>query len=277
MDSSPWWESMDAMQTKQRTGSRTDVEHRRQPQSILCLSSRRCHCRVNPATWRGSAGWRCLLIFLLFFSGTYPACGPSAQRSQRRSCAPAPRASCPPCLQMSESEACAGESESMRKSWCRGEGADAMLRRAIGGVVAGGFCRNFYKSDSSLQRSTCVARFWPGSCTVAATLPATASARTDSQTLQSASRRLHNRSIAFCLANLTSNPIRLAGLAIEPASRSGSRRRSRSGEEERQERHAGDVGARHSYGPGPAPAQEEGRHARRSRAPLEAPQPAQHR
>lgn len=146
----------------------------------------------DPATWRGS--WRysnkkCQFFFFLLPS-TYPACDPSAQRSQRRSCAPAPRASCPSCLRMS-GEACAAaqkadsgtglDSVAMRK--CEGDAGSsaAMLRRAIGGgaAVAGGFCRNFYKSDSSLQRARAVARFWPPHsswCTVTAAWPATTSA-----------------------------------------------------------------------------------------------------
>lgn len=50
-----------------------------------------------------------------------------------------------------------------------------MARHRIGGgaaVAGGGFCRNFYKSDSSRlqKRSRGVARLWPGSwCTVTAT------------------------------------------------------------------------------------------------------------
>lgn len=130
---------------------------------------------------------------------TYPACDPSAQRIQRRSCAPAPRASCPsPCLQRS-GEACAAAEKLDLVSVAmakiddvlveRAESRAAMLRRAIGGgaaaVAAGGFCRNFHKSDSSLQRARAVARFWPRRsswCTVIATAawPATTSATSSS-------------------------------------------------------------------------------------------------
>jgi hypothetical protein len=64
----------------------------------------------------------------------------------------------------------------------------AMLRRVIGGgvAVAGGFCRNFYKSDSSLQRSRSVARFWPphsSVCTVTVAWPATTSAQATAKRL----------------------------------------------------------------------------------------------
>lgn len=148
----------------------------------------------DPATWRGS--WRCKQEKVFFFShSTYPACDPSAQRSQRRSCAPAPRASCPSCLRMSgvacaaaEKACCDSDSVAMRKGEVdAGSNASAaMLRRAIGGgaaAVAGGFCRNFYKSDSSLQRARAVARFWPPRsswCTVTAAWPATTSAASNS-------------------------------------------------------------------------------------------------
>lgn len=143
----------------------------------------------DPATWRGS--WRCPDKNCCFFlASTYPACDPSARRNQRRSCAPAPRASCPSsCLRMS-GEACAAAekpgSGSVAMGKCESERAEssaAMRRRAIGGGVAGGFCRNFYKSDSSLQRARAVARFWPPHsswCTVTAAWPATTSAASNS-------------------------------------------------------------------------------------------------
>lgn len=160
-------------------------------------------------------------FFFLLFPSTYPACDPSAQRSQRRSCAPAPRASCPSCLQMS-GEACAAaqkagsdadaDAVAMRKGEGDAGSSAAMLRRAIGGgaaAVAGGFCRNFYKSDSSLQRARAVARFWPPHsswCTVTAAWPATTSAASNSQ-----QTKLHHLVSCNPQLNSTQFPVRQGG------------------------------------------------------------------